>query len=625
MFSDIEATVYQIIISKNIVSLDELALILNKSPRTIRFYIKEINNDLNEENKIQFNREKGGYFIYQPLDVARSVETNGTNYLPQNQKERVDYLIITFLTEQGYIKIPDLAKAIFVSAQTLNADLKIVRDYLAGFSIEIVSKPHYGLCLVGREENCREALLDRIYELVGDKPICDNTVSLLFPEIDLCLIEAILNSEVRKRNLFIQEYQMKTLIFNLAVAILRVRKECYLEETSPQSLELSDISLSVLQQLAEEHAITFPLIEQYRLNELLMSSFSLIVFNDKRLLDKVIIKFLDKIKEGYGIDLSKDPIFVKDIRSHFSFFLDRLSRNISNRNPLLGEIKDKFFFEYDIVLNSLNEIIGENIILEDEIGFLTLHVRAAIERANSLDKDSLTIYLVCGMGMGTSRLIESKLKRYFGEWIQLTKVFSIQEYEHSDLENCDGIITTVDIAERGVPILKVSPLFDEGEKHTVQRFLEGLSVSVQNVERLFHPDLFKRTKKRYTNYVAIVRDSCQTLKEHGYINKNYEKGVLERELLSSTLVGEFVALPHSLSGGIIKPFVYVLIVDHPAKWTTFHKAKIIFMLGIPEDNTPLIKAFHGYLQNLLRDSRKMRNLLESDSYESFIKIFCKQQ
>lgn len=164
MINEFEKNLYTIVSNKEFISLDELAIVLNKSPRTVRFYIKELNSKLDKSTNILYSRTKSGYYIKKEAIITEITWFSENSKLPDTQEERVSYIIYLFLIFDGYVKILDLSESLYVSTATINNDIKAVKDYFRSFNIFLKSKPHFGLFIEYDEINCRNAIESLIRE-----------------------------------------------------------------------------------------------------------------------------------------------------------------------------------------------------------------------------------------------------------------------------------------------------------------------------------------------------------------------------------------------------------------------------------------------------------------------------
>ena len=70
--------------------------------------------------------------------------------------------------------------------------------------------------------------------------------------------------------------------------------------------------------------------------------------------------------------------------------------------------------------------------------------------------------------------------------------------------------------------------------------------------------------------------------ELGYIDEVMKNSFMEREKLSSTEIGNMVAIPHALVGDVKKPGIYVAILKEPIKWV-YSEVQLVMMIAIDKD------------------------------------------
>ena len=107
---------------------------------------------------------------------------------------------------------------------------------------------------------------------------------------------------------------------------------------------------------------------------------------------------------------------------------------------------------------------------ESEIAFIVLHFGGSIKNQGNR---FLNILVVCSSGIGTSRLLSTRLEQAFNEIERITQA-SVSDLNVLDLTAYDGIISTVNL-DIDVPFLVVNPLLPEHEVAYVSSFLSTKS------------------------------------------------------------------------------------------------------------------------------------------------------
>ncbi|WKL00631.1 helix-turn-helix domain-containing protein [Paenibacillus amylolyticus] len=88
------------------------------------------------------------------------------------------------LGEPGHIKMEDLADQLYISRATMNNDLKIIRQILENYQLQLQIKPGHGVKVVGDEQRFRYCLAeyaDARDEELGPEGMTAAQERLLYP------------------------------------------------------------------------------------------------------------------------------------------------------------------------------------------------------------------------------------------------------------------------------------------------------------------------------------------------------------------------------------------------------------------------------------------------------------
>ena len=143
---------------------------------------------------------------------------------------------------------------------------------------------------------------------------------------------------------------------------------------------------------------------------------------------------IQKVSEGIQIDLTQDSRLEEDLTIHLYQLFLRIEAQTTVVNPLLDEIKQHYPALYGVVWFSLNDFLKAYHIgiSEDEIGFVSIHFQAAVERMRQLNK----IVFVCPNGVGTSSFISAKIRRILPnvDSIETASVAKLKEMDISAID-----------------------------------------------------------------------------------------------------------------------------------------------------------------------------------------------
>ena len=105
---------------------------------------------------------------------------------------------------------------------------------------------------------------------------------------------------------------------------------------------------------------------------------------------------------------------------------------------------------------------------EDELGFVTMYLSGAMERAHLRPRRRAMV--VCPSGMATAWVLVSRLQAEFPE-LSLVQVLSAVDYEQQDTSDFNIVISTVSLPEIDAPVVVVSPLLSSSDVEAVGAML----------------------------------------------------------------------------------------------------------------------------------------------------------
>lgn len=130
----------------------ELSLKMDVSERTIR---EEIARYCNEQRKypVKIETQNGGYHA-----LAYDLSQGDIRHFLQRLDElssagcdREQYVLQRILLNDEYTKLENLADELFISMPTINRVFKHVKETLSAYNLKVISKPGYGVSVLGEE------------------------------------------------------------------------------------------------------------------------------------------------------------------------------------------------------------------------------------------------------------------------------------------------------------------------------------------------------------------------------------------------------------------------------------------------------------------------------------------
>ncbi|CAK9886112.1 MAG: putative licABCH operon regulator [Candidatus Erwinia impunctatus] len=612
------------LLQNSILPQDELARHFSVSTRTVRTEMAAL-NELLEAYGARFVLARGqGYQLcvtdderYQTLKQQPSASLR----IPRTSASRVQQLLTRLLTSPFSLKLEDIADEWFVSRATLQHDMVTVREHLARYQLEIESRPRYGMRLFGQEVAVRSCLTDLLYQVAQDdseaplithEALPPGMMEVLRPQLQQCL---------SRFDIRLTDEGEFFLLLYCAVAVRRISEGYPLahfaaEDGDDDVRSAARDIVSVLYPLAQkaispaEEAYLQVNIAARRIEDLSPSTISP---DDANALVNYILGY---INSHYNFDLQHDQQLHADLLTHIKTMITRIRYQIAIPNPLLGNIKQHYPMAWDVTLAAVSSWgkYTPYIISENEIGFLVLHIGVGLERHYHVGyQQRPRILLVCDSGTSTVRVVESMLRRRYSQ-SDISRIISLRDYEnHSTIEE-DIIISTVRATEKDKPLVVISPFPTEYQLEQIGRWLLVDRTRPYMLEKFFDASHF-RIIDTPVNQEGLFTLLCEQLQNEGVVDETFLPSVIEREAIISTMLGDGIALPHSLGLLAKKTVVYTVLAPAGISWGD-ETAFVIFLLAISKTEYEEAMAIYDLFVTFMRD-RAMVRLRNSKDFDSF--------
>ena len=140
-------------------------------------------------------------------------------------------------------------------------------------------------------------------------------------------------------------------------------------------------------------------------------------------------------------------------------------------------------------------------------------------------------------------------------------------------------------------------------------------------------DLLKKERIELNSPVSTKQGAIDKLidlqaKAGNISDKNaYKKDILAREQMSSTAVGDGIAIPHAKSEAVRQPGLAAITAPNGVDYESMDgkPSNILFMIAAPNDGDLHLEVL-SRLMTILMDEEFRRNLLAADTKEKFLKV-----
>lgn len=630
--------------SEKKLTTSQIAAELKVSPRTIKADIKRI-NDILKKHSCRIQTKQGvGLWLNYDESGGRYLELiiYGDGESDVSVENRKYYVAAELLLHRGYTSMEAVANKLYVSKGTVVNDVAELETFWKRFGITFIKKVKYGIKVEAPELKLRLALIEALKQVIKrEGRISENTALQIFLEkTDLNAVrEAILQSESRF-HFILSDLSFDEFVIQLAVLTERLQRGCSIEtdvKGNQEERQLSDsrerkewfVIQYLKSQLTDRMGIAIPEAEERYLRICLQAlRYQVPMFQETdreklrsrspELFD-YMMSVIREVDELYQIKLEGDSELYCAMFNHLECMIHRIQSKLFLENPILGSLKKEMFYEYEIASYFMSKFSARYEIepTEDEIGYVTFYIGAAIERMKDNSRKALQAVLICSTGAGTSQFLSVKLKRLFKE-LEIREILPSKQAEQLKAGEQDLVISTVPLKREDLHVIQVSSVLNEADVQRIGRYIQKGSFS-QNTSKYMYLKRFLHEKISILNCdlrskEEVLRLLGNRMCMEGYVDEGYLTSVFQREEVSETAIGNRLAIPHAFEGHIIRQGIGLLTLQKPVEWG-MERVQIVFMLALEASKeTDFQKIFEDVL-SLTQNGKDLEHLLRAKKFK----------
>ena len=599
----------------------EIGEVMDLSSKTIRKEINQLNSVIKDKGAI-IESKPGKGFIFTIKDKEKFklfLKKDWYKYAYYQEEDgdknlRYVNILRMFLFSNSYIKQFELAEVFHVSESQINKDLPYVRKILENYDLELVSRPYYGMKVEGSEKNIRLAIKNEI----GEDPI------LFEGDKDRELFRKI--QEIIDEMDFGEDYYMpyvnfKNLVIHIYISILRIKEEKYINlsesiEKKIVSYEEFKIANKIVDELQDKLGIKIPK------DELVYITMHLIAKNTIRDQEKISTEILETsqaiIDEIYRVskyDFRANIDFYFALAIHLGPLINRIKYGFNMKNPILDDIKDNKipYLLATIGSNVINEKYQTKL-SEDEIGYIALHIMAAMNSNTTNTKD---ILIICGSGNSSAQIMKAQLNRQFKDNINEIRTTDLRSLDKINMKDYDLIISSVKLDNvYDLSIVYVDVIFSKVDLDNIKIAFEDKRLG--EIYYLFNNSKLIKTNK-FKNKLEVLKYISECIEEKSTMDKDSALSQLKhREELGYTMFNQ-IAIPHILEPIDCDSFSVIIILDKPIKWDG-ENVKLIYSLVVGKELADM-SLYYEKLGNFLSSPSAVLDASKASNTMEFMKVF----
>lgn len=506
------------------ISAKSIAVQLGITPRRARYRIHQVGCWLKLRNLALASQPGHGFYLATSAEARNELcgqlAVEAEESPRYSRLERTNWIILNFLNCNQPLPIKHLQYELGVSRTTILKDLAHAERWLEQCNIRLLKRQNFGCQILAAEVDIRQAIVKCLLESIEEVDLLTTFGGLKSAIQTHQRLPAILHRGTSQfleslelgyfNNLIhlIQEIEKERftdrshVILVLQIAVLLSRLQCgKLVEIAETDIEVirsqSFYHLAVIiaknikqtfdvSMLGEEVAYIAMLLAEADKKRPLINRAE--KRNDLAVCDERIFSVVSEIIEHAALFLHPRLKIDSELRDsltyHLESIVDQPGRSAPNGNPLLEDIKRVYPYAFKVARTCLADLDGElvDVITEDEVGFITMHLAAALERLHLPASRKRKVVIVCNAGIATTKLLVSRVLTEFPE-VEISGVMSYLEYKKQrDIEDYDLVISTIPISAWEKPAIVVGPLLNQEDVAQIKSIL-GLKEPALSIDK----------------------------------------------------------------------------------------------------------------------------------------------
>ncbi|PUU90532.1 BglG family transcription antiterminator [Halanaerobium sp. ST460_2HS_T2] len=551
---------------KEPVSIQVLSEILDVSSRTIRYDLNEIEDLIQKYELKLIKKPNFGVLLEGEAEEQFKVFAEFNEFYNsrhfRSAKMRKYLILYRLFQKKEPILIFELADLLDVSSATVSKDLDQVEEWLTKRGLALIRRRNYGVQIEGAEIDIRHAmksLLNESYETGNMIELLNKSnkkvnfksrlehgyneeIKNLLGELNLGEIEAVVKAAENDLGIRFTDSAFTGLIVHIAFAISRLLAEQDIK-IGAERLQIIkkkkefEIAAKIANLLEGKFPVEIPedeigFITIHLLGAKMREGKVNTELKENEL--KYLVKEMIRVVEKYfSTSLAGDQKLYSGLLVHLQAIVNRIIFDLPIQNPLLEDIKEKYKEVFQASRLAARLIQSEFYveISEDEVGYLTIHFGAALERINYQEKKKAKVAIVCSSGVGTTNLLEVRLKNEF-KAIEIIESLSSLDLENSDiLKEIDFVISTIPLSLEAKDVIEVNPFLEENDIDKIKSYLQQRKMEYG----IFTEDKLEASQDRFSNdYKSLLAKNYNLKPEEiidllrPFLNQNQIPAALEK-------------------------------------------------------------------------------------------------
>ena len=634
----------------------EMAEEVGISRRSVQNYTKILKTLLKMKGYSLISQPGVGYF----LDISKVTRENilddldfGLDYSCSSNYRKNYIFDRLFSSKDGYT-IVHLAKDLYVSKSVIIKDLNELENWLKHFQVRIERRQNYGISFSGEELAIRRAYITNKFQMLPAlPPISKQAVEIIpyldsrvsckyyekflqaFPNTPIQLIQEIISVAENDLNIRFTNNAYINIMEYIALLLKRncfsptipndvIKKEVLDSREYATAVKILNILLcsqksnqfnkevyylAVLMIISERQYTLFENLAHYRQldNQIKQSASKLI----KHLGDLLNLPFVES--EYLLVSVS---LYIERMRFHAKHFIDFFP---SLEEPLY--LEDNYVTRACISSHGVfSKILGFDL-NNKSLSYIAMLVSNAVAQNRGYIEGIYISPADYYVAQNEVQQIEAFIPEL--KIVDIIPHYQAVHMDFNELPKGKIFISTLPIPGKDFSkfFVRISDLTDESEAQAARRELLRLQIGRQGESKkknnLINPNLIN-LNVRASNKFDAISFGCRLLRDAGYVGDLFESDVFQREALSSTALGQGIALPHGSLKHVIKSGISIIRLNKPVRWSEAENVDLIFILAFNFQNREHLRRESLKLYQFVSNPQAIAKIREVENKEELM-------
>lgn len=639
-------------------SINYLSEKLDVSTRTIYREINKLSESL-EAFQISILNDSEGFFLQgSPEAFVKLRQEVEQTEVELTTAERQTLLSILLLIQKDQLKVKNIAEYFKVSTSTVQADLEAIEDLFEEYKIQLIRRKNSQIDIIGKETDIRLIVSTIISNELNEYDFFSlftkeqhlklhkfeqtnhRFLQLLDPNALHSAYQAIRHNQYYSFD-DVSDAQLRGLTIFLTITIMRLNQGHQItnEDISPaeyshvrdSSIKLATYLFDVLDNMKVVESISKFEIDFLAIHiEGINFPFKIVFSEDYDIeLSYKVQRLIREVSSEFQVNFTNDDNLSKNLLAHLSAALSRKQLvTLSEADSLLEKVRSAYPVLSKVIEKHLATIFAPIQFSPVEVMYVVIHFASVYEREMKLDR--LNVLIVCSGGIGTAKILESRLKRYIPS-IQNITLCKSSQLNRMPIESFDIILSTIFLDSFDADYTVVSPLLMEDEIEVIKKKIEQLRIQLSETDYTRKSPEAIIDFNEISTHVDIIKELIEQF-ELETIDNDAEMETTIRKVISSLpralslvqlerIVNKLVlrlekgpiglpntrmALFHTVDAAVTKPYFSVFDLKQSLEMMSMNRqpmqvSRMLLMIG-PEPLSPEDQKILGYLSSSIVES-----------------------